>query len=410
MAPAGLARAATLTFVAARAVPPLAFPLALAGGVALARAGERLGSRRGYGAAIGAVLETFAVLGPARLGAPLAQTLTAPLVGRLASRGRGPAWQVAACSTIRVAYNTATTVFFIWVVAGGLAAYTGTWDALATALPALPRGTAAVLALTGAGIVAWSLAASVLQVHVFHRAVRGWAAIDGAAEEAQAGATGEGNRAASRGRGRWSPRFDPRAVAAAAVAASALLLASTAWPLLLAVAAFVAVAWVAARPEPGALRTGLALGAILFAGAFLFNWIGGEGAAAGLAHGVRASLLVLTATWMRGAAGAAGFREVTRRTLTRLRRLPAVPEAHLVLEEMGTVRGLGASARSLRARVRPAGGDPVAIADAVLAWVGGEARRFRPEPSLPPPALAYRPPDALLLVLALAPVLALLGG
>src|SRR6266516_3814556 len=83
---AGLARVATVSFLASRAVPSSGFWVALAGGVALARAALRDGIRLGYGASVAATLQTIALIGPARLNIPLTQALTAPLIGALEGR------------------------------------------------------------------------------------------------------------------------------------------------------------------------------------------------------------------------------------------------------------------------------------------------------------------------------------
>ncbi len=73
--------------------------------------------------------------------------------------------------------------------------------------------------------------------------------------------------------------------------------------------------------------TGLLFAAILAGGALIFSLGGGLGLDVALRRASRAALLVLVATWLRGAAGAEGLREVARRVLGRLRRLPSLPEA-----------------------------------------------------------------------------------
>jgi hypothetical protein len=87
---AGLAHVASLSFLATRLAPPLGFGLSLAGGVALARAATAGTIRTGYAVAWAAVVETVAIVGPNRLGGPMTQALTAPVVGRLAALGRRP--------------------------------------------------------------------------------------------------------------------------------------------------------------------------------------------------------------------------------------------------------------------------------------------------------------------------------
>ena len=70
---AGPAHVGVVSFLAARAAPTGGFWIALAGGVALARVAERRGARLGFGASAAAMLETVAIIGPARLGVPLTQ-------------------------------------------------------------------------------------------------------------------------------------------------------------------------------------------------------------------------------------------------------------------------------------------------------------------------------------------------
>ena len=130
MAPSGPAHVAVVSFLAARAAPAGGFWIALAGGVALARVAERRGARLGFGASVAAMLETVAIIGPARFGIPLTQAATAPLLGRLHARGWRPLPQILACAAIRLIHNAATTAFFIWVITGGLDAYAGTYDAI----------------------------------------------------------------------------------------------------------------------------------------------------------------------------------------------------------------------------------------------------------------------------------------
>ena len=125
-----------------------------------------------------------------------------------------------------------------------------------------------------------------------------------------------------RGRPARERRFDPRAIALAAAVAFALLLASTEWALLAAVALWLTVAWGAARPDRQPLRAGLLFAALLSGGAFAFALGGGLGLDVAARRAARAALLVLTATWLRGAAGADGLREVSRRALG-----PAAPAA-----------------------------------------------------------------------------------
>src|SRR4051794_37827351 len=247
----GPAHVGVVSFLAARATPTGGFWIALAGGVALARVAERRGARLGFGASAAAMLETVAIIGPARFGVPLTQALTAPILGRLHARRVGFWPQLAACAAVRLVHNAATTAFFIWVIAGGLDAYAGTYDAIGRRV-GIEVGTADAVALTVVSLLAWAAFASTVQVLVYGRGLRGWNdSIEGQPEP------------------RWQQkvaisatncvhlgRFDPRAVILSAAVAFALLLGSTEWAFLAAMAAWLAGAWVLARADPGPLRAG----------------------------------------------------------------------------------------------------------------------------------------------------------
>src|SRR5919199_2235941 len=226
---AGPAHVGVVSFLAARAAPTGGFWIALAGGLALARVAERRGARLGFGASAAAMLETVAIIGPARFGVPLTQALTAPILGRLHARGVGFWPQLASCALIRLIHNAATTAFFIWVIAGGLDAYAGTYDAIGRRV-GIEVGTADALALTVASLLLWAAFASTVQVLVYRRGLLGWDS------EAAAG-SGERQHRRERSEGVWgrnqaggarkvphTPRFDARAVSLSAVVAFALLL------------------------------------------------------------------------------------------------------------------------------------------------------------------------------------------
>jgi hypothetical protein len=407
--PSGPAHVAVVSFLAARAAPAGGFWIALAGGVAIARVAERRGARLGFGASIAAMLETVAIIGPARLGIPLTQAATAPMLGRLDARGWRPLAQILACAAIRLLHNTATTAFFIWVITGGLDAYAGTYDAIGRHL-GVEIGSADALALTLAGLLAWAAFASTVQVLIYRRGLASWdrlahesdvdAAIGGKSQvpEPEAGAA-----AVPKER-----RFDPRAIALAAAVAFALLLASTEWALLAAVALWLTVAWSAARPDKQPLRAGLVFAALLSGGAFAFALGGGLGLDVAARRAARAALLVLTATWLRGAAGADGLREVSRRALGRLRRLPALPEASMVLDQIASEGRLAAAARTLEGQLRGVPKRAMPFVDAVLRWVVREANRpHAPAPRRGAIELRARPIDVALLIAAVLPALAL---
>jgi hypothetical protein len=394
----GPAHVGVVSFLAARAAPTGGFWIALAGGVALARVAQRLGARLGFGASGAAMLETVAIIGPARFGVPLTQALSAPILGRLNARGVGFWPQLAACATVRLLHNAATTAFFIWVIAGGLDAYAGTYDAIGRRI-GVEVGTADALALTVVSLFAWAAFASTVQVLVYRRGLRGWEEAD-AAQRAP-------RDAADPPPATRPGRFDPRAVACAALIAFVLLLASTAWMLLASVAAWLAAVWMLSRADRAPLAAGFAFAAILAGGAFVFVLGGGLGLEVALRRALRAALLVLAATWLRAAAGAAGLREISRRVLGHLRRVPAASEAAAVLEAIVSEGRLVHAARSLGALVGEAPKRPQALLDAVLAWVARESATFQLAPHRRPRPLRARAVDWVLLASAALPALAL---
>ncbi len=399
--PSGPAHVAVVSFLAARAAPTGGFWIALAGGVALARVAQRRGARLGFGASAAAMLETVAIIGPARFGIPFTQAATAPMLGRLEARGWGAAAQVLVCGAVRLLHNAATTAFFIWVITGGLDAYAGTYDALGRRV-GLEVGTADALVLTGAGLVVWSVFASTVQVLVYRRGLRGW---DDRALSWVAAPGGPQSRTAAE-QPSERRRFDPRAVALAAAVAFALLLSSTSWPLLAAVALWLALAWIAARPDRDPVPTGLAFAAILAGGALIFSLGGGLGVDTALRRTARAALLVLVATWLRGAAGAEGLREVARRMLGRLRWVPGAPEAGQVLDQISSEGRIADAGRNLAGRLGAVSKRPVPFLDAVLDWVVEESSQDRPPHAPVHRELRMRARDAVLIALAVAPVLA----
>jgi hypothetical protein len=378
--PTGPAHVAVVSFLAARAAPTGGFWIALAGGVALARTAERRGARLGFGASAAAMLETVAIIGPARLGIPLTQAATAPMLGRLEARGVAVLPQILACAAIRLLHNTATTAFFIWVITGGLDAYAGTYDAIGRRI-GIEVGTADALALTAAGLLAWSAFASTVQVLVYRRGLRAWdhIATDDSPATGHAGNVdrhiyGQRSNEDRAGSGSRRRRLDPRAVTLAAAVAFALLLSGTSWPLLAAVAGALAIAWIAAPTDKEPIKTGLVFAAILAGGALAFSLGGGLGLDEAARRATRAALLVMVATWMRAAAGAEGLREVGRRVLGKLRRVPAANEAALVLDRIESEGRLAEAGRALSDELSGIEKRPMPFVDAVLRWVVRESQ------------------------------------
>ena len=426
--PAGLAHVAAVSFLAARAAPSGGFWITLAGGVALARAGARLGMRRGYGASIAAMLQSVAMLGPARFGVPLTQALSAPLLGRMDGRGRGLLAQVLACAAIRTAQNVLGTAFFIGIVTG-LEAYAASYDEVVSflgslplvgAVLSLPTGVAASLVATGMALLAWSAFGSTMQVLVYRRGLARWRQEGDAGGEAAASdgaADGPGTPAAAGdapmdgGSPRRARRLDPRAVTLAAALAFGLLLVSTSWALIAGVAAWLVIASLAAgRLDRDALPAGLILAAVLAVSGFAFSAVGGLGIDVALRRAARAGLLVLVATWLRAAAGSDGLREVARRGLHRLRSIPSLDEAGRALDEIGAAPRLAAAGRALFGSLRPVRKRPLPVVDAVLGWVRSEAGRFRPAAPAAATTVGLSARDAVLVVLALLPAASLLAA
>jgi hypothetical protein len=398
--PTGLAHVATVSFLASRAAPSAQFWLALGGGLSLARAAQARGARAGYGASLAAMLQTVAVMGPARINAPLTQAMTAPMMGRLQARG-APWWlEFLACLVLRIVHYAVLLAVFIYVVLGGMDAFTGSYETLTGWLGFLPQGPHAALALTAVVNLGWAIFFSSVQVAVYRRALGAWPTVEpagGAAAPAAAPPARTG-------------RFDPRAVVLAALLASALLLCSTAWPLLAGVAAWLVPAWLLSRPDPRALPLGLALAAMLGFAALTGGLLGGVGLEVTLQRTLRAVLLVAVATWMRAAAGSDGLHEAFRRALARLRRIPSVREAATVLDGLDAGPRLVAAARAAAKRLEGIPLRPAPVADALIGWAASEAAGYRSGPGAQTAALRVRGRDRLLVGLTLLPALALVGS
>jgi hypothetical protein len=397
----GLAHVATVSFLASRAAPSLQFFFALGGGISLARASLIGGARAGYGVSLASMLQTVAVMGPARINGPMTQAITAPMMGRLQARGAGVVTEFLACLALRLVHYAVLLAIFIYVILGGIDEFTGSYETLTGWLGIVPQGPEAALVVTAAGQTLWAMMFSSIQVAVYRRALGSWPAAEEAERDDEAPvATGE----------RVPGRFDPRAVLLAALLASALLLASTSWLLLLGVAAWLVPAWLLARPDNDAVPLGLVLAGLLAFAALTGGLLSGAGLELTLRRALRAVLLVAVATWMRAAAGAPGLRETFRRILHRLRRLPAVMEGAAALEGLDAGPQLVAAGRAAAARFSDVELKPTQLADTLTAWVAHESARYVPGAPAERARLRLRVPDALLVAFTLTPALALLGA
>jgi hypothetical protein len=341
-------------------------------------------------------------MGPARINAPLTQAITAPMMGRLQARGARPATEFLACLGLRLVHYAILLAVFIYVILGGIDEFTGSYETLTGWLGIVPQGPAAAIGFTAAVQVLWAIFFSTVQVAAYRRALAGWppaTATDPAERDASPAAAERGSR-----------RFDPRAIVLAALLATVLLLVSTAWPLLLGVAAWLVPAWLLCRPDRDAVPLGLALAGLLAFAALTGGLLSGAGLELTLRRALRAVLLVAVATWMRAAAGPGGLREVFRRALRRLRALPSVREASEQLEGLDPGPRLIAAGRAAAARLADVPLAPAPLADALAEWVAREAEGFRPGAAAAPVRLRLRAPDALLVVLTLTPALALVGA
>jgi hypothetical protein len=325
--------------------------------------------------------------------------MTAPMMGRLEARGVRPVTEFAACLVLRLIHYAVLLAAFIFIVLGGIKEFTGSYETLTGWLGFIPQGPTAALIVTAIGNVLWAIFFSAVQVAIYRRALGNWPVI-GRMEgpeppPAPPAATAE------------TGRFDPRAVVVAAFVATALLLSSTSWPLLLGVTAWLVPAWLLSRPDREAVPLGLALAGMLAFAALTGGLLSGAGLELTLRRTLRAVLLVAVATWMRAAARPDGLRETFRRALHRLRRIPAVPEATVLLEGLDSGPRMIAAARAAAARFEDVELKPAALADTVIGWVAVEAAEYRPGAVVARTRLRVRAPDGLLVALTLLPALAL---
>lgn len=351
-----------MTFLAARAVPG-GFVVALAGGVPLARASERHGARAGYAAAGASLVETMAVMGPARMGIPIPHAASAPALGALERRGAALVALAAVGAAIRFAYYVVTSAFYVLVLVG-LDAYTATYDAIRETLEFLPAGEDAAILMTAAFLAVWSTAAGLIQASVLRRGLRHWS--DAAPQLAERSTAAPDRRGLA----------DPRAVVGAGIVAVAITLATTQPVALALVAGWLLVAWLIVGAGARSFLGGLALAAPLALSTLAFGLVGGLGGELAIRRAARVALLVVTAVWLRSAAGADGLRAMSLRAVSRLRRLPTLALAARVLGASAGVGDYGESARRLGRRMRSSRKRPRPLLATALGWIAAEAGRL----------------------------------
>jgi hypothetical protein len=123
------------------------------------------------------------------------------------------------------------------------------------------------------------------------------------------------------------------------------------------------------------MRIGAGLAAFLAASALLAGVIGGLGFSSSLRRAVRAALLVLVASWLRGAAGPEGTRQVFRGVLDRLRRFGWARQAGALLDRLDAGARLTGAGQAFLDAISSVPRRPAPLADAATAWVAAEAAR-----------------------------------
>lgn len=360
----GMANVAALTFLVARAVP-LGWTVGVAGGVPLARAAWSRGARAGYATATASLVETISIMGPARMGIPLPQAASAPLLGVLERRSSSFLVLAAAAAAVRTAYYAVTSAFAI-VVLIGLDAYLGTYDRARETLTFLPAGTQAALLLSFASLVVWSVGAGLIQAWVIRRGLRRWD-LEAASVQMRPVSPVETPEA---------PRPHVGAMVLGAVAGFVATLASADVRALGVIALALAVAWTITDADGRALLRGLAIAAPLALSTLGFGVVGGIGTDQAFLRAARVALLVLIAVWVRSAAGSEGLRRISLRAVRRLWRVGVLADSAAILGSATPVENLGPSGRRLIGRLRAARRRPVAVVDAALGWIAEESVRL----------------------------------
>lgn len=351
-----------MSFVGARVAPSAQFWLTLPGGIAVARAAERRGFGAGVAVSLAAMLQGIAILGPLRVNAPLTQAITAPPLGSMEARGASFAPELAVTLALRVLHYAVLTALGVWLVLGGVDGLVDTYDATFGRIGFLPDGTAGALAVLLGWQLIMAVTLSTIQVAVYRRALRRWPA------DAPSPPTPPPPTDAA-------PVRDARAMAAFAFVAFVVLLATTSPPVLAGVAVALGIACIVARPEARIMRIGAGLAVFLAASALVAGAIGGLGFTASLERAVRAALLVLVASWLRGAAGPEGTRQVFRGVLDRLRRFGWARDAASLLDRLDAGARLVGAGQAFLDTLSAVPRRPAPLADAATAWVAAEAAR-----------------------------------
>src|SRR3954451_2624609 len=202
---------------------------------------------------------------------------------------------------------------------------------------------------------------------------------------------------------------DPRPLALVAAVAFVLLVVSTAPVVLAAVAVWLGVAWLVARPDARTARLGAGLAALLALSALVAGFLADLGMQASAERAARAALLVLVATWLRGATGPEGMRSLFGSVLRRFHRLGWAREAARLLARLDSADQLTAAGRALMDELRDVEHRPAPVADAATRWVVAEAARGAVGEARPVARLLPRRADRAVMVLSVLPVVGLVG-
>jgi hypothetical protein len=324
--------------------------------------------------------------------------MTAPVLGWLHARGRGFPSLFAFCVTVRLSVYVVLNALWVWLVLGSIDGFVRTYEATTGWTGVLPQGRTAALVLTFGWQAIWGVVLSVIQVAVYRRALARWPQPPERVEARPAAA-------------RTTPvvEHDPRPLALAAGVAFVLLLVSTAPIVLGAVALWLAVAWMVARPDARTARLGAGLAALLALSALIAGALADLGTQASAERAARAALLVLVATWLRGATGPEGMRSLFGGILRRLSRIGWAREAGALLARLDSADQLTAAGRALIDELRGVEHKPGPVADAATRWVVAEAGRGAVGAEQPETHLVSRPVDRAVMALSVLPVVGLVG-